>query len=117
MDDGELGILADALHKTMSAAAADEMPNVEGALAELGWLEMLDEIPEQASALVCRLLGETGTHAGVLNDVVLHAAGRRGGDTVPLPFTGGRWVIWERTGDSGSGLDGELPVHTTATAP
>ncbi len=99
MDDGELGMLADTLHKTMSAAAAAETPNVEEALAELGWLEMLDEIPDQASALVFRLLGETGTHAGVLNDVVLHAAGQSGGGTVPLPFTGGRWVIWERTGE------------------
>ena len=47
MDDPELGMLADTLHKTMSAAAADGAPNVEEALAELGWLEMLDEIPER----------------------------------------------------------------------
>lgn len=114
MDNGELGMLADTLHKTMSAAAAAETPNVEESLAGLGWLEMLDEIPDQASALVFRLLGETGTHAGVLNDVVLHAAGRSGGGTVPLPFTGGRWVIWERAGGSGSGLDGELPILQTA---
>jgi hypothetical protein len=112
VDDGELGMLADTLHKTMTAAAAAETPNVEGALAELGWLEMLDEIPDDAAALVFRLLGETGTHAGVLNDVVAHAAGQPGGGTVPLPFSGGRWVIWERTGDSGSGLDAELPIHT-----
>jgi hypothetical protein len=114
VDDGELGMLADTLHKTMSAAAAAATPNVEESLAGLGWLEMLDEIPDQASALVFRLLGETGTHAGVVNDVVSHAAGRPGGGTVPLPFTGGRWVIWERTGESGSGLDGELPIRTVA---
>ncbi len=90
-------MLADTLRKTMSAAAAAETPNVEDALAELGWLEMLDEIPDQASALVFRLLGETGSHASVLNDVVLHAAGQPGGGTVPLPYTGGRWVVWERT--------------------
>ena len=63
---------------------------------------------------MCRLLGETGTHAGVLNDVVLHAAGRAGGATVPLPFTGGRWVIWERVDGTGSALDPELPIHPTA---
>ena len=80
MDDAEFGMLADTLHKTMAAAAAAETPNVEAALGELGWLEMLDEIPAEATALVCRLLGETGTHAGVLNDVVLHAAGRAGAD-------------------------------------
>lgn len=114
MDDGELGMLADTLHKTMSAAAAAEKPNVEDALAELGWLEMLDEIPQEASALVFRLLGETGTHAGVLNDVVLHAAGAPGGATVPLPYTGGRWVIWERTDGTASGLDDELPIRGVA---
>ena len=112
MDDGELGMVADSLRKTMTAAAAAQTPNAEEALAEMGWLEMLDEIPDDAAALVFRLLGETGTHAGVLNDVVAHAAGRPGGGTVPLPFSGGRWVIWERTGDSGSGLDAELPIHT-----
>lgn len=114
MDDDELGMLADTLHKTMSAAAAAGKPNVDDALSQLGWLEMLDEIPDEASALVFRLLGETGTHAGVLNDVVLRAAGRPCGATVPLPFAGGRWVIWERTGDAGSAVDGELPIHAAA---
>ena len=60
MDDGELGMLADTLEKTMTAAAAAGTPNVEDVLAELGWLEMLDEIPDEATALVFRLLGETG---------------------------------------------------------
>ncbi|HTY26620.1 MAG TPA: acyl-CoA dehydrogenase family protein [Mycobacterium sp.] len=107
-------MLADTLHKTMSAAAAAEKPNVDDALSELGWLEMLDEIPNEASAVVFRLLGETGTHAGVLNHVVLHAPGHPGGGTVPLPFTGGRWAIWERADATGSAVDGELPIHTTA---
>lgn len=114
MDDGELGMLADTLHKTMTAAADAGRPNVEDALAELGWLDMLAEIPAEAAALVFRLLGETGTHAGVLNDVVLHAAGRPGGGTVPLPFTGGRWVLWERTGAGGQTIDDELAVRAVA---
>ncbi len=46
MDDGELGMLADTLEKSMSAAAAEgSPPNVEDVLRDLGWLEMLDEIP------------------------------------------------------------------------
>lgn len=116
MDDGELGILADTLHKTMASAPT---PNVDGALRELGWLEMLVEIPHDATALVFRLLGETGTHAGVVNDVVLHAAGRPTGGTVSLPYTGGRWVIWERPDGGGAGsfatLDRELPIRTTGS--
>ncbi|HEY9305447.1 MAG TPA: acyl-CoA dehydrogenase, partial [Mycobacterium sp.] len=66
----------------MTAASGREL---DEALADLGWLEMLDEMPETAIPLVFRLLGETGAHAPVLNDVVLRAAGRDGGTTVPLP--------------------------------
>ncbi|WP_059021994.1 acyl-CoA dehydrogenase family protein [Mycobacterium sp. M26] len=107
-------MLADTVGKSLAAAAAADRPNVEQELTELGWLEMLAEIPVQATALVFGLLGETGTHAGVLNDVVLHAAGRPGGGTVELPYTGGRWVRWERSGEAGSSLDSELPIHTVA---
>jgi len=111
VEDGELGMLAETLRKTMVSASGG---CVDEALAELGWLEMLDEIPNDAIALVFRLLGETGTHAGVLNDVVCHAAGQPGGGTVPLPFTGGRWVIWERGNGTGVGsaVDGELPIRS-----
>jgi alkylation response protein AidB-like acyl-CoA dehydrogenase len=80
-------------------------------LADLGWLDMLDEIPSIAIPLVFRLLGETGAHASVVNDVVLHAAGSAPGGTVSLPFAGGRWVVWERSDGSSSALDGELPIH------
>jgi len=83
---------------------------LDAALADLGWLDMLDEIPDVAIPLVFRLLGETGAHAPVLNDVVLRAAGRAGGGTLPLPFAGGSWVLWQRTDQSGSTLD-ELPIH------
>lgn len=112
MDDGELGMLADTLEKSMSAAAAEGSPNVEDVLRDLGWLEMLDEIPAEATALVFRLLGETGTHAGVINDVVLASAGQVPGGTVALPYTGGRWVIWERADGAHSAMDPELPVGT-----
>ena len=78
----------------MTAASGAEL---DAALADLGWLDMLDEMPDIAIPLVFRLLGETGAHAPVLNDVVLRAAGRAPGGTMPLPFTGGSWVVWERT--------------------
>ncbi len=113
MEDGELGMLADTLEKSMSAAAAAGSPNVEDVLSDLGWLEMLDEIPDEATGLVFRLLGETGTHAGVINDVVLAAAGSQPGGTIALPYTGGRWVTWERTDGVHSAMDPELPVHAT----
>jgi hypothetical protein len=108
VDTESLHLLEDALRKTMTAASGREL---DEALADLGWLEMLDEMPEVAIPLVFRLLGETGAHAPVLNDVVLRAAGRDGGGTVPLPFAGDSWVVWERTDRASSTLGGDLPIH------
>lgn len=108
MDDGELGILSETLHKSFASAPSS---NVDSVLSDLGWLEMLAEIPDEATALVFRLMGETGTHAGAINDVVLHEAGRPGGGAVALPFTGGRWVVWERTDGTGTAVDAELPLR------
>ena len=108
MDTESLHLLEDGLRKTMTALAGREL---DEALTELGWLEMLDEMPEAAIPLVFRLLGETGAHAPVLNDVVLRAAGRDGGGTVALPFAGGSWVIWGRHDQVGSSLGDDLPIH------
>jgi hypothetical protein len=108
MDTESLHLLEDALRKTMSAASGREL---DESLAALGWLEMLDEMPETAIPLVFRLLGETGAHAPVLNDVVLRAAGRDGGGTVALPFTGGSFIRWERTDQDTSALGADLPIH------
>ncbi|WP_231639482.1 acyl-CoA dehydrogenase family protein [Mycobacterium sp. Marseille-P9652] len=85
---------------------------LDAALKDLGWFDMLDEMPEPAIALVFRLLGETGAQAPVLNDVVLAAAGRAPGGTLPLPFTGGAWVIWDRGDVPGPAIDEALPIHT-----
>ncbi|OBI40729.1 acyl-CoA dehydrogenase [Mycobacterium kyorinense] len=84
------------------------------ALADLGWLDMLDETPDLAVSLVFRLLGETGAHAPILNDVVLRSAGHDGGGTVALPYAGGCWVRWERTAQASSTLGEELPIHRVA---
>ncbi len=107
MDPEALRLLTESLRTTMVAASGTKL---DAALADLGWLDMLDEIPDVAIPLVFRLLGETGAHAPVLNDVVLRAAGRAGGGTLTLPFAGASWVVWERTDQSGSTLD-ELPIH------
>jgi len=108
VDTESLQLLEDALRKTMTAVSGRQL---DEALAELGWLDMLAEMRDTAIPLVFRLLGETGAHAPVLNDVVLCAAGRDGGGTVPLPFAGGSWVVWERTDEAGSTLGGDLPIH------
>jgi hypothetical protein len=63
---------------------------------------MLAELPDVVVPLVFGLLGETGTHAPLINDLV--------GGTVPLPYAGGTWVVWDRDG-AGTGLDEELPLR------
>jgi len=102
----DLVMLADTLRKTMATASGQAL---DKALVELGWPEMLDEMPYTAIPLVFRLLGETGAHAPVINDVVLTEAGREAGDTVPLPYAGGSWVVWHRTDEPTTAVDDETP--------
>ena len=108
MDPEALEMLADSLRTTMSTSSGAKL---DAALSEVGWLDMLDEIPDVAIPLVFRLLGETGAHAPVLNDVVLRADGREPGGTTPLPFAGGSWVTWERGDGPTSAIDSEVPIN------
>lgn len=98
----DLGLLADTMHKAMAVASGQAL---DKALIELGWLEMLEEMPDTAIPLVFRLLGETGAHAPVINDVV------GGGEAVPLPFAGKSWVLWDRSDEASTALDEELPIR------
>ncbi|WP_137872103.1 acyl-CoA dehydrogenase family protein [Rhodococcus sp. Q] len=104
--DVELDLLEDTLRKTMTHAG-----DVDAALSELGWAEMLTEMPDVTVPLVFRLLGETGSHAAILNDVVLADAGLPLGGAVPLPFAGGTWVVWERGAESGASVDPGISVR------
>ena len=108
-EDSELTLLEDGLRKTMLAKSG---PELDAALTELGWAEMLSDMPGVAVPMVFRLLGETGSHASVLNDVVLHATGNEIGGTVelPLPYAGNTWVVWDRTDGSSTALGG-LPLR------
>ena len=113
MDAGERELLAEALRKAMTTAAHGR--ELDEALTALGWPDLIAEAPRVAVPLVFGLLGETGAHAPVLNDVLLQTAGRPLGGTTPLPFTGGSTVIWERDGrGDGNLLDADLPLRPTA---
>lgn len=107
-DPESLSLLEGSLRTTMTAASGAKL---DAALTDLGWHDMLAEMPDTAVPLVFALLGETGTHAPVLNDVVLRETGDAPGDTLPLPFAGGSWVIWERGDGAGSAIDEALPVR------
>jgi hypothetical protein len=99
MDSDEIELLTTSLLKAMAGASGVAL---DAALIELGWPEMLAEYPDVVAPLVFRLLGETGSHASLLNDLV--------GGTVSLPYAGGTWVVWE-PGGSGTGLDEDLPLR------
>jgi hypothetical protein len=107
-DRESLQLLSDSLRNAMAASSGAKL---DAALGDLGWLEMIDEMPDTAIPLVFQLLGETGAHAPILNDVVLRAAECTPGGTLPLPFAGGSWVVWDRTDSPGSALDDELPIQ------
>ncbi|WP_324188715.1 acyl-CoA dehydrogenase family protein [Nocardia flavorosea] len=106
MDAAEQTLLTDSLRKTMATSTGAELCS---ALHDLGWLDLLtdDDTVDIAVPLVFRLLGETGAHAPLINDVVTYAAGRPFGEPVPLPFTGGRWVLWQ---DGPEVTDGSAPA-------
>lgn len=107
-DAASVALLEETLRKTMASASG---PALDQALSELGWAEMLSEDPDLAIPLVFRLLGETGAHASVLNDVILETIGGLPGGTPPMPYAGGNWVIWERTERQDNPILGGLPLH------
>ena len=108
MDPESLSLLEDGLRKTMLSVSG---PELDAALAELGWAEMLSDMSELAIPLVFRLLGETGSHASVLNDVVLLTAGREAGATPALPYAGNGWVVWDYAQAGDSTALGGLPLR------
>ncbi len=115
MDRDSLEMLEASLRKTMQSASG---PTLDAALTDLGWADMLTDMPEVAIPLYFRLLGETGSHASILVDVVLNATGNTIGDTVelPLPYAGNAWVVWDRvaTGSGAGSIDptlGGLPLR------
>ncbi|QIX52685.1 acyl-CoA dehydrogenase family protein [Rhodococcus sp. DMU1] len=106
--DKEIELLGDTVRKLAADATGAEL---DAAMTDVGWHDMLTEMPEIAVPLVFRTLGETGAHAPLINDVVLVAAGRDPGGSVTLPYAGGRWVRWERTDRAGVTVDAEISLH------
>jgi Acyl-CoA dehydrogenase, C-terminal domain len=102
----DLRLLTETLRKAIATSKGQQL---DKALAELGWLEMLVEMPDTAIPLVFGLLGESGAHAPVINDVVL------AGETGPLPYAGGSWIVWERTDEPGTAVDDELPIRRVSS--
>ena len=107
-DPAELALLAETFRKTMAAASGHVL---DIALVQLGWRDLLASLPGVAIPMVFALLGETGAHAPILNDVVLSAVGQPPGGVVALPYAGGAWVVWERSDRRSDAVDGDLPLR------
>jgi hypothetical protein len=108
VDADEQDLLAGTFRAAMTAASGQAL---DAALTRLGWPELLAEVPDVAIPIAFRLLGETGTQAPLINDVLLTAAGCQAGGTLPLPYAGGSWVVWDRADRTGPALDGDLPLR------
>lgn len=112
MDSADIALLTDAVGGTMAEHTG---PALDAALDDLGWPDMLAEIPEIAIPLVFRLLGETGAHASIINDVL---DTERTTAEPALPMTGGLWLRWRRGADAGgTSLDPELPLSQADPGP
>ena len=109
MDTAERSALTASLSTMMATVSGGAL---DRAMADFGWVELLTDLPDVAIPAVFEQLGWTGAHAPLLNDVVLDAAGRKLGGTVPLPYAGGAWVVWDRADDGPSAaLDSDLPLR------
>ncbi len=112
VEGSDIALLTDSLRATMAEHTG---PALDVALDDLGWQDMLAEIPEVAIPLVFRLLGETGCHASIINDVL---GTERSATEYPLPMTGDLWLRWHRGTDTASpALDPELPLSQTDPGP
>jgi hypothetical protein len=107
-DAESLVLLEDGLRKTMLSASG---PELDAALSDMGWHDMLSDAPELAIPLFFRLLGETGSHASILNDVVLQSSRREPGGTPALPYAGGAQVVWDRASEATETTLGGLPLR------
>ena len=84
-------------HAAQDHDAAASAAKLDAALADLGWLDMLDEMPDQAIASgVPAARRDRHARPGAQRRRAARGRARAGG-TSTLPFTGGRWVTWERT--------------------
>src|SRR5262249_47542378 len=75
MDAAERAMLEATVRDALARATADGDTTVDGVLAELGWLEMLDAEPRDAIDVVFTALGATNATASALDDVVVTAIG------------------------------------------
>src|SRR5512145_2745259 len=82
-----------------AVATADGGAGIDAVLAKLGWLEMLDDHPDDAIGIVFTVLGAANATATALDDVIASALGQkpRADLAVLLP----RFSAWDPPGAEG----------------
>jgi hypothetical protein len=75
MDGSERALLETTVRGALRDPEADA--DADAALAALGWLEMLDAVPDDAIGVVFEALGATGARSTALDDVVATALGAK----------------------------------------
>ncbi|HZP30464.1 MAG TPA: acyl-CoA dehydrogenase family protein [Acidimicrobiia bacterium] len=113
MDAGERALLAATVGDAIAAIAA-EGGTADGALTELGWLEMLDAEPRDAVGIVFSALGAQHVTATVLDDVVAGALGIEPRAAVALLLS--PYTTWAPPGRVDGGLLHASGVTTARVA-
>ncbi|HWS47807.1 MAG TPA: acyl-CoA dehydrogenase family protein [Acidimicrobiia bacterium] len=101
IDPVERALLAETVAAAIAAAAEQPAAAVDGALAELGWLEMLAAEPADAIAIVFDALGSTNAQATALDDVIVHALGLQPHPGLAVVFP--PFAAWDPPGSVGNG--------------
>src|SRR5581483_6680642 len=113
IDAGERALLAATVGDAIAAIAA-EGGTADGALTELGWLEMLDAEPRDAVGIVFSALGAQHVTATVLDDVVAGALGIEPRAAVALLLS--PYTTWAPPGRVDGGLLHASGVTTARVA-
>jgi hypothetical protein len=89
MDAAERALVADTVRDAVTRAVATGV-DIDAALAELGWLDLLAAEPAAAYAIVFGVLGATNTMSTALDDVVVSSIGlqSRPGRAALIPLFG-----------------------------
>ena len=98
MDAADRSLLEETVRDAVTAAAVDG-DRVDGVLAELGWLEMLEAEPRDAVEIVFTALGLVNGVAGVLDDVLATALGVTSSPEVAVLLP--RFGSWAAPGGEG----------------
>jgi hypothetical protein len=116
MDAAERALLRQTIGSAVAEATARAVGDtvVDGALAQLGWREMLHTEPRDAVEIVFEVLGQVNATATALDDVVLLALGvdLRDDRAVLLP----RYAEWHPPGRSHPGSSDRGATSGCATA-